>query len=184
MVTRDDMPDMMKAPHAGRERIMEILVFLLAEMRSHKALTEIDLKPLSQRGFSENEISTAFSWLFDKIALTGGFDDSPLLFATPFGNPRSIDSSRPLADGSVRIYHDVESSVIGKDAHGYLLQVHALGLLSDTDMEFIIDRIMMAGVTNAPLDEVKELVASTVFDFDDSGRAHSRLMLNASDRVQ
>ena len=31
---------------AGRERIMEILVFLLSEMRTKKGLTEIDLKPL------------------------------------------------------------------------------------------------------------------------------------------
>jgi uncharacterized protein Smg (DUF494 family) len=164
---------------------MEILVFLLAEMRGDKSLTEIDLKPLSQRGFSETEISTAFSWLFDKIALNGGPDDNPLVFAEPVTRFANLDPRRDLAtDSSVRVYHDVERAVIGAEAQGYLLQVHQLGLLSDSDVEFIIDRIMMAGVPSVSLDDVKDLVATTAFDFEDSFRTHSRLMLNASDRIQ
>ncbi len=185
MVSFDDMQDVSRHPRAGRERIMEILVFLLAEMRGNKTISEIDLKPLSQRGFSETEISTAFSWLFDKIALNTVSEESPLIFSAPFGRPRDLDPTRGFnSDSSVRIYHDVERSVIGAEAQGYLLQVHELGLLSDSDVEFIIDRIMMAGVPSVTLEDVKELVASTAFDFEDSFHAHSRLMLNASDRIQ
>ncbi len=60
-----------EVPHAvesGRERIIEIIFFLLNEIRDNTPLTDIDLKPLSTRGFSETEISTAFSWLIDRFA--------------------------------------------------------------------------------------------------------------------
>ncbi|MDP4198053.1 MAG: DUF494 family protein [Bacteroidota bacterium] len=171
----EERTEMNASPIAGRERIMEILVFLLSEMRAKKALTEIDLKPLSQRGFSQTEISAAFSWLFDKLAVEVSAQDGPLVYSSPV-------LSRPST--SHRVLHDVERSVIEPDAQGYLMQMHELGLLNDFDHEFVIDRIMMAGIPSVSLEDVRDLVAATVFGYDETARPHSRVMLTASDRVQ
>ena len=179
----DDTPEMNVSPRSGKERIMEILVFLLAEMRGNKQLTEIDLKPLSQRGFSQTEISTAFSWLFDKIALSG-FEESPVVLSASFADDGFAKATRTSQDAPFRIYHEVERSVLSVEAQGYLLQIQELGLITSSDLELIIDRIMMAGVPTASLSDVKELVGIMIFDFDDSSRLGSRLMLSYSDRVQ
>lgn len=173
MMNMDERTEINATATAGRERIMEILVFLLSEMRSKKALTEIDLMPLSQRGFSQTEISAAFSWLFDKLATDQSAPEGPMVFAAPM-------RSRSL---SHRVYHDVERSVIGSAAQGYLMQMHELGIMGDFDIEFVIDRIMMAGVQSVSLEEVRELVCGTVLGFEDAPKAHSRVMLSGTDRV-
>jgi uncharacterized protein Smg (DUF494 family) len=183
MVNYEETTDLNPTHRAGRERIMEIIVFLLAEMREDKQLTEIDVRPLAKQGFSQSEISTAFSWLFDKIAASS-LEQAPVVLATSFTSDGFVDASRRYTEGPFRVYHDAERNIIAVEAQGYLLQLRELGLLSDNELEMVIDRIMMSGVPAVNLLEMKELVASMVFDFDDSTRMGSRMMLNASDRVQ
>ena len=177
MTQFEDLSEGNISQRAGKERIMEILVFLLSEIRSNKKLLDIDLKPLSQRGFSQTEISTAFSWLFDRIALDGN----------PIVMPEISNNGLNGTDRAIspfRVYHEAERSILTVAAQGYLLQLQELGLITATDMEAIIDRVMSAGVPSVSLSEIKELVGIMVFDFDDSNRMGSRLMLGASDRVQ
>jgi Smg protein len=168
------------APDAsGRERIMEIVFFLLSEIKENKPLAEIDLKPLSVRGFSEIEISTAFSWLIDKFSQ--GSDD-PLILAVPFGKkPSLLGPAKDLA--SFRVYHEIESSVISKEARGFMLQMLELGILTDSDVEFMIDRIMLSGAQSASLEEVKDFVTSMLFHFDAPYSPLGRVMLSGSERV-
>ena len=150
-----------------QERIVEIIVYLIHEMRDDKRLGEIDLRALSDRGYTQNEISTAFSWLFDKINL----GDSIL----PAGN-RSLPHSH-------RVLHETERSVITPESYGYLIELRELGLLDDMDIELAIDRIMMAGFSDVGIAEMKSVIASIIFDYDDSNRIGSRLMLNSKDTI-
>jgi uncharacterized protein Smg (DUF494 family) len=136
-------------------------------MHADKRLGEIDLRVLSDKGYTQNEISTAFSWLFDKIHL----GDNIL----PTGRRRSQHSHRVL--------HDAERNVITAEAYGYLLEMRELGLLDDMEIELIIDRIMMAGFGSVTIVEMKSVVASVMFDYDDSNRIGSRLMLNSKDTI-
>lgn len=164
---------------SGRERIMEIVFFLLAEIKEDKPLAEIDLKPLSVRGFSEIEISTAFSWLIDKFS--EGPED-PIILALPFGKKPNLLG--PTKDGaSFRVYHEIESSIIAPEARGFMLQMLELGILTDSDIEFMIDRIMLSGTTNASLEEVKDFVSGMLFHFDTPFSPLGRVMLTGSDRV-
>jgi Smg protein len=150
-----------------QEKIVEIIVYLIHEMRHDKRLGEIDLRILSERGYTDNEISTAFSWLFDKINL---------------GENLLTDGQRTSAH-SHRILHDAERSVISPEALGYLIQLRELGLLDDMEVELAIDRIMMAGFSSVGLSEIKSIAASIMFDYDDSARIGSRLMLNSKDTI-
>ncbi|SRR5579883_7254 len=168
-------------PDSGRERIMEIILFLLSEMREDKQLMDIDLKPLSSRGFSQTEISTAFSWLIDKFSM--GLDsENPVLLAVPFGKKSMLDPTKSASEVSFRVYHEVERSVISPEAQGFLLQMVELGLMSDAEMEALVDRIMLSGVPSASIEDVKQLVSATVFNFD-SSIPQGRIMWGGSDRV-
>ena len=150
-----------------QERIVEIIVYLIHEMQADKRLGEIDLRVLSDRGYTQNEISTAFSWLFDKIHL---------------GDNILSDRRRRLPH-SYRVLHDAERAIISPEAYGYLLELRELGLLDDMDIELAIDRVMMAGFGTVGIVEMKSVIASVIFDYDDSNRIGSRLMLNSKDTI-
>jgi uncharacterized protein Smg (DUF494 family) len=150
-----------------QERIVEIIVYLIHEMQTDKRLGEIDLRTLSDRGYTQNEISTAFSWLFDKIHL---------------GDNILVDGNRSQPH-SHRVLHDSERAIIAPQAYGYLLELRELRLLDDMDIELAIDRIMMAGFGSVGIDEMKSVIASIIFDYDDSNRIGSRLMLNSKDTI-
>ena len=74
-----------------KERVVEILVFLMTEMRDDKQLHDIDLAPLRDRGYTTSEISAAFSWLYETMGA---------------GDPETTSHAR-AARGSRRILHDV-----------------------------------------------------------------------------
>ena len=150
-----------------QEKIIEIIVYLIHEMRHDKRLGEIDLRILLDRGYTDNEISTAFSWLFDKISL---------------GENLLVDEKR-TSPHSHRVLHDVERAVIAPEALGYMIELRELGLLDEMEVELAIDRIMMAGFSSVGLAEMKSIVASIMFDYDDSNRTGSRLMLNSQDTI-
>jgi uncharacterized protein Smg (DUF494 family) len=150
-----------------QEKIVEIIVFLINEMRHDKRLGEIDLAQLSDKGYTENEISTAFSWMFDKINM----------------GEKILNGEQSGSQHSHRILHETERSVFTPEGHGYLIQLRELGLLDDMDLETAIDRIMMAGFGEVGISEVNTIVASIMFDYDDSERIGSRLMLNSNDTI-
>src|SRR5213595_1784992 len=109
---------------SGQERILEIIVFLLAEIRLNRELTDIDLQPLSERGFTPGEISSAFSWLYDRASLSASevqLNASFLQYRTP---------NQPY----FRVYHEVEKTALSLEAQGYLLQMRALGVIQDADL--------------------------------------------------
>ncbi len=171
-----NMEDTSERRLQAHERIIEILVYILAEMRKHQQLADIDLGQLSQRGFSQTEISTAFSWLFDKMSF------APDMSATVEFRPANQQDS---AEGSIRIYHEVERSVLSREAQGYLMQLRELQIINAGEMEAVIDRVMMTGMAPIGIAEVKELVAGMLFDSEDHTRAGmSRMMLSPTDTIQ
>jgi len=150
-----------------QEKIIEIIVYLVHEMRHDKRLGEIDLRALTDRGYTTNEISTAFSWLFDKINMGESI----------------LADDKQVSPLSHRILHDAERAVISPEAFGYLIQLRHLGLFDNLEIEEAIDKVMMAGFQSVGVAEMKSIVASILFDFDDSNRVGSRLMLNSKDTI-
>lgn len=157
----------------GTGRVMEIILFLVGEMRRNKQIGDIDLGKLADKGYTETEVSTAFSWLFDKMSLSVGQS-----------NVTDISSLGTLGNTPFRIYHDLEQHFLTSDARGYLIQLRELGLLKDSEMELLIDRLWFIGSHEIGLEAVRDLAAAIIFDFEDSSRSGSRMMLNVTDRVQ
>jgi uncharacterized protein Smg (DUF494 family) len=149
-----------------QERIIEIIVYLVNEMRNNKSLGEIDVKVLEEGGFTPAEIGVAFSWLFDRLAVND-----------------EIVSQSSRGERSYRILHDVEKMVISPEAQGYLIQLRELGILSDAMVETVIDRAMISGYTSIGLRETRIIVASLVFEKEGVTRLGNRIITPSGDTI-
>jgi uncharacterized protein Smg (DUF494 family) len=149
-----------------KERIVEILIYIMSEIQENKGLADIDLGELKEKGYTQSEISTAFSWLYDTMHLSEGVLTRP-------GRP---------AQGSRRMLHDLEKSLITTEGQGYLIQLTELGLLDERDVEQVIERAMVSGYEKLTLPELQELVASVLFSRPGSSGSN-RSMLNSRDTI-
>ena len=134
-----------------QERVVEIILFLVSELRSNKRLNDVDVSSLTRDGYTQSEISSAFSWLFERLS--------------------EGKSNTDIASGAItshRMLNDPEKMVVGLQAYGYLIQCQQLGLLNNVDVETIIERIMIAGFAAVGLPEMKSFVAGYLFDIENS----------------
>lgn len=132
------------------ERVVEILVYIMNEMQGEPAAPghmEMISRDLLQRGYTENEISSAFSWLYERHQ---------------YENEELVRHTGPTLSGTFRVLHDLERLVISPEGHGYLLQLKHLGILDDAKIEQVIERAMMIGSTHLPAEAIKALVASSL----------------------
>ena len=134
-----------------QERIVEIILYLVSELRSNKRLSDVDVSSLTRDGYTQSEISSAFSWLFERLSLG-----------------KSMTDVTSGASTSHRMLNDTEKMVVESQAYGYLIQCQQLVLLNNIDVETIIERIMMAGFTTIGLPEMKSFVAGYLFDMEAS----------------
>jgi uncharacterized protein Smg (DUF494 family) len=134
-----------------QERIVEIILYLVSELRSNKRLSDVDVSSLTRDGYTQSEISSAFSWLFERLSLG-----------------KSMTDVTSGSSTSHRMLNDTEKMVVESQAYGYLIQCQQLGLLNNSDVETIIERIMMAGFTTIGLPEMKSFVAGYLFDLEGS----------------
>jgi uncharacterized protein Smg (DUF494 family) len=148
------------------ERIVEIILFLVNELKSNRQLSEVDVSLLSQNGYTQSEISTAFSWIFERMSV---------------GEPQ-FAPGKP-AETSHRMLNDAEKLVIQPDAFGYLLQCHQLGLITNNDIELVIERIMAAGFSSVGINEMKSFVAGLLFGLDNPSNGTGNIVLGNNDTI-
>jgi len=148
------------------ERVIEIIVYLLTELKGSKQLSEVDVQKLTKLGYTQNEINTAFSWVYSKIH-----------------SGEKIFSDSGTAARSHRMLHEVEKNVIEPEAYGYLIQLRELGLISEMDLETVIDKIMASGYMKVNKDDIKFFLAGYLLDIEDAENKNKHIMLNINDTV-
>ena len=151
-----------------KERVVEILVFLMTELREDKQLHDIDLAPLRDRGYTTSEISAAFSWLYENMGV-GRCGSRPRMPARPAVHAAS----------SMRW----SARVLSLEAQGYLIQLAELGLLDDRDIETVIERAIGTGYAGLSVQEVKEIVAAVLSSRERPGGSGGHSMLNNEDTI-
>lgn len=149
-----------------QEKIVELIVFLMREIRQTTDISKVAVSKLSDSGYSQTEISTALSWIYDKMNLR-----EPL---------KRVRGSRAR---SYRIFHEAERQILTKEARGFLVEMYELGMIDQLDMENIIERSLMSGSIIVDKNEVKSIVASVLFEYNSPGKPGSRIMLNSSDTI-
>ncbi|HEY4613361.1 MAG TPA: DUF494 family protein [Bacteroidota bacterium] len=148
------------------ERIVEILMFLVSELKSNKQLNDIDVSFLTKNGYTQSEISTAFTWLFERMSVGQ--------HVVPAGGQ---------SEYSHRFLNEAEKMVVSPLAHGYLLQCREMGLLKNSDIETILDRIMAAGFSNIGIPEMKSFVAGILFDSGANPAFGGQISLESDDTI-
>jgi uncharacterized protein Smg (DUF494 family) len=148
------------------EKIIEIIVYLLSELKNNKQLADVDTGKLENLGYTQNEINTAFSWVYSKIYA---------------GEKIFVEDARETT--SHRFLHDVEQNRISPDSFGYLIQLKELGLLNNMDIDLIIDKIMISSYSRVELDDMKIIIASHLLDIDEMTDSNSRMMINTNDTI-
>ncbi|ROL62400.1 DUF494 family protein, partial [Bacteroidetes/Chlorobi group bacterium ChocPot_Mid] len=111
------------------ERIVEIIAFVMSELKHKKQISEINIEELQKKGYSENEISTAFSWVADRFELA----------------EKHVSQAEFINKDSFRILHEGEKELFTKEALGDLFNYHSLGLLSNEQVEILIENTMLNG---------------------------------------
>jgi uncharacterized protein Smg (DUF494 family) len=150
-----------------KDRVVEILVFLMSEMHADKPLHEIDLSQLRDRGYTTSEISAAFSWLYENSRTEGS---------------ESIRAGK-AGTGSRRIFHEAEKTVLSTMAQGYLIQLGELGLIDDRDTETILERAMASGYAGLTVQEIRNIVATVLFSGEHLAHTGGSSMLNNEDTI-
>jgi uncharacterized protein Smg (DUF494 family) len=146
------------------ERIIEIILYLITQIRKDTPIESIDVKRLASDGYTDAEIGTAFCWIADRAV---------------FGS----NGEEPRSSRSFRVLHESERALFKTDAYGYLLLMVQIGLLDDVELEMIINRAHISGFQALGIPEVKELVSTLLAESGDISFGGSRLMLNAHDTV-
>lgn len=132
-----------------RDRFLEIVVILISQLNEdHGRLDDIEeiSAYLKTQGFSENEISTAYSWILDRLQTDTEF---------VYDNRHNGSASRVLSD--------IERQHFATDAIGYLMQLTHFGILSDDQVESVLERGMLIWPSPVSLEQIKILIDSILF---------------------
>lgn len=149
------------------ERIVEIIVYVISELKHKKQISEVDVDELQKQGYTSTEISTAFSWIADRLEF-----NQNLHYTGDYVNNESF-----------RIFNEEEKNLFTKEALAELLQMHSLGLLTNENIEQIIEHSIIAGYYKIDSEQLKYYVANIIFNAQLNNTPGSRLMLSGDDKI-
>ena len=134
-----------------RNRILEIVVYLMDHIQEHRGQI-INIEDLSAHlrsmGYTENEISSAYSWLVDRFEATNEN------FYTDF----------PQVHCSTRILTDYERYEYSPEAYGFLLKLQSQNLIDDQQFETVLERGTLLSPKPINEEQIKLIVSSVVFN--------------------
>ena len=146
------------------ERIIEIILYLISQLRRDSSIEHIDVRELTADGYTDAEIGAAYSWLVDRES---------------FGEYEGAHQSGK----SFRVLHDSVKRLFRPEAYGYLLQLVAIGMISEMEFEVLISRAQLAGYEPLMIRDVKALVAMLLAEKSDAEVGGSRFMVSSNDTV-
>lgn len=150
------------------ERIIEIIVFVMSALKvSKKTLPEIDFKTLENMGYSQSEITAALSWIVSGAEYRDKF---------------SVVNA-PKAENPLRIMIDDERDIFTMEAISELNNYVNLGIITYEQMELIIERLTVVGVSKVTPDLLKSIIASLVFSQNLNNPESMSLILSGNDSV-
>lgn len=107
---------------------------------------------LEAEGYSEDEISTAYSWLLQR------FDNAPEQY---FSDISPMNSSS-------RILTPTERVQLTPEAQGFLLKLVNVSLIDHEQFEAVMERVSVFGSKSVSIDQIKLIASSVVLaDFEE-----------------
>jgi uncharacterized protein Smg (DUF494 family) len=133
-----------------RNRILEIVVLLIdyfRENQDHFMNIEDLSSSLKARGYTENEISSAYTWLVER------YDAAPDKHFSEF----------PTMPTSNRVLTDSERRQLSLEAHGMLIKLLSLSLVDNEQFEAILERATMVTSLPVTIEQLKLIASSVIF---------------------
>jgi uncharacterized protein Smg (DUF494 family) len=149
------------------ERIIEIIIYVVNELHRNNSLNNINLEQLQNLGYTNSEISTALSWIIDKL------EDNNNIF----------QNSKKSQSASFRILHDVEKELFTPEAWGSLIEMNSLGILTNEHIENLIDKAGIMGIHQIDEKQLKYYVASAIIENQDKTTPGNRVILLGNDTI-
>jgi len=149
------------------DKILEIIVYMVAQLKVKDNLTEQNLSELHNKGYTKSEISAAFSWIIDRIEFADDLFDETFLEGSD----------------SFRILHKVEGDLFHKDAWGELIQMQTLGIISNQQIDLLIERSLMVGISKMDAPTMKSLLSDMLFSHNIPVSAGNRIFLQGNDTI-
>ncbi len=149
------------------ERIIEIIVYVISELKQNRKLSEIDLNELQDLGYTHAEISTALSWLVDRLD-----------FSDNIGLPADFGSV-----SAYRVFHKSERELFTREAFGELVQLQQLGLVTNEQTEMLLEKALLLGNGAIDVHQLRYFVANAVFGAQYNALPAHRFMLSGADSI-
>ncbi len=137
-----------------RNRILEIVVFLMDYMRDdfdRQAEADDVSIALSNLGYSDQEISAAYSWFIEQFR----------------GAPEQFFSKFPKDRASQRILTDSERMYVSPEALGLLIELLNSSVINDEQLEAIIERAVFFATEPLTVEQMKIVASAVVFNESD-----------------
>ncbi|HEX9206672.1 MAG TPA: DUF494 domain-containing protein [Steroidobacteraceae bacterium] len=145
-----------------KEGVLDILIYLFENY--FDAETEDGFEPdretlkleLERAGFPGTEVERALCWLEELAA------DPERLHPTPTAR-------------AIRVFAALEQARLDTDCRGYLVHLEQVGILSPTQRELVIDRLMALEGDEIDIDKLKWVVLMVLFSQPGQETAFSRM---------
>lgn len=144
-----------------KENVLDVLMYLF------ETYIDADEEPepnqnilrgeLVRAGFGSTEIDRALDWL---DGLTENHDSLALHSRT---------------EHCTRIYNDVESQRLDSSARGFILYLEQIGILSPTQREILVDRLLALESPDIDVEQIKWVVLMVLFSQPGQELAYARM---------
>jgi Smg protein len=144
-----------------KETVLDVLMYLFESFVDSEDEPEPDRnelrEELARAGFRDREIDRALDWL-------DGLNASDVDTGAP--GPRST---------TVRIFDRFEQERLDSSCRGYLLHLEQVGILTPTQRELVIDRLLALDAIDIDIEQVKWVVMMLLFSQPGQEQAYARM---------
>jgi Smg protein len=142
-----------------KETVLDVLMYLFESFVDSEDDPEPDRNELREEleraGFRDREIDRALDWL------------------------DGLNSADAVAHGpglmTVRIFDRFEQERLDSSCRGYLLHLEQIGILTPTQRELVIDRLLALDATDIDVEQVKWVVMMLLFSQPGQEQAYARM---------
>jgi uncharacterized protein Smg (DUF494 family) len=133
------------------ERIPEVVAMILEQLRAFVEGDELALSDLSdaldRSDYDSDDVDAAFDFIFQAL--------EPV-------SHEMYTESRPGAP-SIRVLSDGERLALSPEAQGYLLRLRESGVLTDDQIEIVLEHATASRQPKMGIDEVRDIAGDVVF---------------------
>ncbi|MBU0474171.1 MAG: DUF494 family protein [Bacteroidetes bacterium] len=148
-------------------KVVEVLAKILDGLNKNYSLEDVNDILNKEKIFDKQTVSAAFSLVYEKISTSKNLKDL----------------NKKNSKSGVRIFDAEEIDEIGLEYYNYLIHLQNIGLLEYSDLEVLIEQILMFPTQKITLDDINWLVLVSLVDYDSKILPGSRVTLFSTDTI-